>query len=579
MENQYTNFSFRIIDQPFYCKSDILYPKTVEVSYTVQSEKHQILYGYISKEEWMNQLLKTGSLHYENCFIENFNLKAFQKNDENSIPQKLKLGKLTFINCYIFNEQNIILSDIIFEDEVCFDSCVFHGKELLLRNTRFYGKSVNFHQSSFIISHLDFTNSIIESELVSFKNCKFTASSKDFQYSNFKNTVVQFINTSFNKGKLSFINSHFDNCNISFKVSSFNEGKKDFQYARFNHCDISFEKVDFNNGILDFRKLELDECKLNFNRSNIGIGEVTFEGTEFKKGRFLYKKVNHKEGNLNISMLHFSTTEAIFDGSIFSGGLIDCSASTFKYLSFRGCHFNHYVDLRVQQAEYIDLSNTIIRDIVDFTPYEHPVEIVYLNLTGIKLLGSLYICWNENFVEKIIESQNSNDFQQLANQYLILKQNYHNIGRYNDEDKAYVKYRRFEAKAKLANIKNTNKIKLLIYYPAYLFKWFVFDLIGLYATSPARVLTSVIITWFVFGMLYFILQYEQLGATISAVNNPDHLSNLSQSFYHSAITFFTIGYGDVYPQGLSRLFSAMEGFIGVFMMSYFTVAFVRKILR
>jgi hypothetical protein len=54
---------------------------------------------------------------------------------------------------------------------------------------------------------------------------------------------------------------------------------------------------------------------------------------------------------------------------------------------------------------------------------------------------------------------------------------------------------------------------------------------------------------------------------------------LALSLYHSAVTFFTIGYGDVFPMRLSRVFSAFEGFMGVFMMSYFTVAFVRKILR
>jgi hypothetical protein len=66
---------------------------------------------------------------------------------------------------------------------------------------------------------------------------------------------------------------------------------------------------------------------------------------------------------------------------------------------------------------------------------------------------------------------------------------------------------------------------------------------------------------------------------MSSVGNPDNLSVFFQSFYHSGITFFTIGYGDVFPQGLSRIVSGVEGFIGVFMMSYFTVAFVRKVLR
>jgi len=80
-------------------------------------------------------------------------------------------------------------------------------------------------------------------------------------------------------------------------------------------------------------------------------------------------------------------------------------------------------------------------------------------------------------------------------------------------------------------------------------------------------------------MTYFLIDTAGLGKTMSSVGNPDQLSPLLQSFYHSAITFFTIGYGDVYPMGVSRIVSGFEGFMGVFMMSYFTVAFVRKVLR
>jgi hypothetical protein len=54
---------------------------------------------------------------------------------------------------------------------------------------------------------------------------------------------------------------------------------------------------------------------------------------------------------------------------------------------------------------------------------------------------------------------------------------------------------------------------------------------------------------------------------------------VAKSFFFGAITFLTIGYGDFYPMGAVRFLSGIEGFVGVFMMSYFTVAFVRKILR
>jgi hypothetical protein len=53
---------------------------------------------------------------------------------------------------------------------------------------------------------------------------------------------------------------------------------------------------------------------------------------------------------------------------------------------------------------------------------------------------------------------------------------------------------------------------------------------------------------------------------------------VERSFYHSAITFLAIGYGDFYPSGHIRWLSATKGWVGLFQMSYFTVAFVRKIL-
>ncbi len=50
--------------------------------------------------------------------------------------------------------------------------------------------------------------------------------------------------------------------------------------------------------------------------------------------------------------------------------------------------------------------------------------------------------------------------------------------------------------------------------------------------------------------------------------------------YYSVITFFTVGYGDLSAQdGWTALLCGAESFLGVFLMSYFSVAVVRKILR
>ena len=54
------------------------------------------------------------------------------------------------------------------------------------------------------------------------------------------------------------------------------------------------------------------------------------------------------------------------------------------------------------------------------------------------------------------------------------------------------------------------------------------------------------------------------------------------TFFFCFITFLTIGYGSDYiniNSFCAKLLSGFEGFAGLFLMSYFTVAFVRKVLR
>ncbi|MEK6617054.1 MAG: ion channel [Bacteroidota bacterium] len=64
-----------------------------------------------------------------------------------------------------------------------------------------------------------------------------------------------------------------------------------------------------------------------------------------------------------------------------------------------------------------------------------------------------------------------------------------------------------------------------------------------------------------------------------SVKGNESLSYFAQAFYYSAITFLTIGYGDCLPIGHIHWLAPIEGWMGVVMMSYFMVAFVRKILR
>jgi len=277
--------------------------------------------------------------------------------------------------------------------------------------------------------------------------------------------------------------------------------------------------------------------------------------------------------------MEMEDTDISFEKAEFGNGAVSFYESRFKSLSLKSCHLDDYFDLRLARTNLLDLSDTIARDIIDLEPFDSPVNIKTFDISGMRLIGKMYISWKYNNCRNSILSQEGTTFRQKAEQFRILKENFSGTGKYEDEDNSYVMFKRYEAKSWLASQKEMGGIRKFTGYLPYSFQWLVFDKIGLYATSPSRVLISVILFWFFFGSVYFSIDISGLGKTVSSVGNPDNLSTLVQSFYHSAITFFTIGYGDVYPMGLSRIISGLEGFIGVFMMSYFTVAFVRKVQR
>ena len=138
-------------------------------------------------------------------------------------------------------------------------------------------------------------------------------------------------------------------------------------------------------------------------------------------------------------------------------------------------------------------------------------------------------------------------------------------------------FKRYEAESWITGQKEKGGFTGIVSYIPHSFKWLVFDSMGLYATNPARVLISMAVFYFLFSIIYILMILFTSADIISSTS--DQLGIVARSFYHSAITFFTIGYGDHYPFGAARIVSSIEGFMGVFLMAYFTVAFVRKVLR
>lgn len=537
-------------------------------------------FGVIETDLIYKMIEEGQSLKLDNLFISGFSLSSYREQHNIQKKELVKIRSLSARNAFFESNTSVDFTYSSFSDgDINFDGAHFAKGKVSFNGSVFGKGNINFSNTLFSNGNIEFTGSVFGDGDFMFKNALINDGIKDFQDVQFGNGEVNFANTDFSNGELLFINARFKSGKFNFKIARISGGKVDFHYSVFEDGDIIFERTEFGNSRIDFRAVDFGSGKINFNRSVFGNGEVNFEGASAKSGKIQFKKVEMGSGARNFNHLEMKDTDVTFERTEFGDGDVSFYESKIHILCLKSCHLDHYFDLRLSSAETIDISDTIVRDIIDLEPYDFPVGIRILNLSGMRLLGKLYLNWKSNGCRDLIINQEDTTQKQKAEQFRILKENFSGTGKYQDEDEAYIMFKRYEAKAWLLEQREKGGLKGIFSYFPHGFKWLVFDKIGLFATSPGRVLLSVIVFWLFFGTIYFILELSGIGKTVSSVGNPDNMSSLFQSFYHSAVTFFTIGYGDVYPMGVSRILSGLEGFTGVFMMSYFTVAFVRKVLR
>jgi uncharacterized protein YjbI with pentapeptide repeats len=109
-------------------------------------------------------------------------------------------------------------------------------------------------------------------------------------------------------------------------------------------------------------------------------------------------------------------------------------------------------------------------------------------------------------------------------------------------------------------------IRFVVARAAALFEWtksFVLRVVVGYGEKPLRVL------W---NALSAILLYAMIYQKIGAINDKSFVSCL----YFSAITFTTVGYGDLAPHGAFRLLAASEALVGVLLCGLFLFCLTRR---
>jgi len=255
-------------------------------------------------------------------------------------------------------------------------------------------------------------------------------------------------------------------------------------------------------------------------RDNIFEGKANFGGAIFEGNFYFFAKTI--KGNLNFSnaILPYGKT---FELGIYNKILISFEKSYFE---------NVYLKLILGKETLIDFSDALFGN-TRFTKGQ---------------------------IENHILQEERKDFLQAKEIYLLLKNNFRNIGRYEDESWSFKKEKDMERK-RYCHFRSLHK---------WLWSCFLNGIFG-YGEQPGKVIISAIIIIFFFTFLFM----------SSGINSSIIGSSTSKYFldcaYFSVITFTTLGYGDFRPlEGWGRVFAGTEAFIGALMMALFVYTFAKR---
>lgn len=315
------------------------------------------------------------------------------------------------------------------------------------------------------------------------------------------------------------------------------QGSAGFALTKF-HGDAEFYQVEFQREVRF--ALARFEC-VSFREARFR-GEARFNGTSFrKKASFVRTRF---EGGADFKGVVFGGDAEFDKAQLWPTSRISVALAKGR-LSFAGANLENVslTPLKLHRSASIDFAGALLRN------------------TQMK---------REDIKDNIADEREKH-FSKAREIYLLLKNNFHSIGRYNDESWAFRKEKEMERKS--------------YFHRRSFLKWlssmFLNILYG-YGEKPLRVIRSVLIEIVVFAFLFMILGIRTAEKAVLR-HNILGLKNLPwrdllDCLYFSTVTFTTLGYGDFRPlEGWSRLIAGVEAFTGAFMMALFVYTFARRI--
>ncbi|MCD4828256.1 MAG: potassium channel family protein [Candidatus Cloacimonetes bacterium] len=344
----------------------------------------------------------------------------------------------------------------------------------------------------------------------------------------------------------------------------------------------------FFDGGLNFTGTQFGEGNVSFWKARFGEGNVSFWKARFGKGNVDFTEAQFGQGSVSFYMTRFGEGDMIFNRTNFGEGAVDFTLATIDTMVMKHMQFHQLVRLGLTSINKLLFDDCAIHNHIDFSGIEHLGRLEFRHCIN---PGIIIINWGQNNLEKAIQSISDDKeytdrlkHRAIAETCLLLKENFRKLGRFGNEDSAYYMFRKHRLRKEYIEKFEGKKHRFFhraLASPKYWFKWVVFEKAGGYGTKPKNILASILITMLLFAGVYHTLLSLCVG-TFEGITSTGllDLKSMADSFYFSAITFLTIGYGDVAPIGwIFRLIASFEGLLGLILISYFTIAFARKVIR
>jgi len=342
------------------------------------------------------------------------------------------------------------------------------------------------------------------------------------------------------KGKADFTEATFK-ISTEFKRTTF-EGNSNFEDTTFKGHSTYFTNAIFE-GDANFFVAKF--------KGNANFKEATFkEDAYFEEATF--------EGDADFRLKYFIKILNLSKIKTFSGKklFIKLNNKGGKILFKRAYLENTYLDIELVEGVLVDFIDALLRN------------------TKIK----------KKQMENHILQEKEKEFSKAEEIYLLFKNNFHSIGRYDDESWAYKKERDMERKSN-CHFRILHK---------WLWSCFLNAIYG-YGERPWNVAIAAGVVILFSALLFSLIGignpeiielkgiavYQNSGNIVDLAfkgllkNNV--IRNYPDSLYFSLITFTTLGYGDFRPlEGWGRILAGSEAFIGALMMALFVYTFARR---